>query len=138
MKSERDYLTLDAGRSFAYKADKKALAEKYGYKYITEAAEGLYLEYGVVKGAKMMEMSQPGFARVLQYIGIVRNKKKVGGRRENAYKLNEDMVRKAKLVWDGVSVDHRYCDALKVILGVDISNNCMRSMLRGETWGDVV
>ena len=133
-----NYAELDAGRSFAYKAEKKTIALKHGYQYITEACVSFYLEYGTIEAAKMMEMSKEGFSKVLQYIGIERNKAKRGGRRAREGKLNEDMARKAKFVWDGESVDKHYCEALKTILGVNVSNNCMRSMLRGETWGDVV
>ena len=133
-----NYAELDAGRSFAYKAEKKVIAGMHGHQYITEACVSFYLEYGTLEAAKMMEMSKEGFSKVLQYIGIERNKVKRGGRRVRDDKLNEDMVRKAKAVWDGESVDKHYCEALKTILGVDVSNNCMRSMLRGDTWGDVV
>lgn len=136
-RGERDYKLLDAGRSFAYKHEKKDLAEKLGYKYITEAVEDLYLNYGVAYSANVFEMSEPGFCQILKYVGVVMDKMKRGGRRVSADGLNEDMVRKAKYVWDGCSVDARYIEELKVVLGVHVSNNCMRSMLRGETWADV-
>lgn len=130
----KDYRDMDMRRKFKFRDEKKALARKHGYEYISEACHMLYLEYGNNRAAEAMEMTEGGIHNVLLFIGVKFEPR--GGRRVSNSVLTEDLAKKAKAIWDG-TVTKEYIEALKIVLGVEISNNAMRMCLHGQTWGDV-
>jgi|GEM_PF-5157575 len=131
---ELDYRKLDNERNIKFKREKLDIAQEHGYKYITEAIHKMYNEGGPKVAAETMQITENGVYQILKYMGVEVKQKKRGG--VNNFKLNADIVIKARAMWDGRR-DNVYIQAMMTVLNVDVSRNCFVSMLDGDTWSEV-
>lgn len=131
---ELDYRKLDNERNIKFKREKLDIAHEHGYKYITEAIHKMYDEVGPKNAAETMQITENGVYQILKYMGVKVKRKKRGG--VNNFKLNADIVLKARGIWDGRR-DKYYIDALMTVLDVEVTKSCFMQMLDGNTWPEV-